>query len=167
MNKNDGYSSLLIADYILSKHDYIFTSFKLIKMIYIAHGRTLAAFDKPLIHDRIEAWRYGPVIPVLYHELKMWGDKKIQNLHYCGTDINNAKLCKERLNFFKTIISSQECSIVDNVINEFGNRSFEDLQLLCHARGSPWDACYDGKMYAEIPDERIKKYYKEQILVVD
>ena len=66
-----GYSSLLISDYITNKHDGRFTPFQLIKLVFILHGRTLAALNQHLIFDRIEAWRYGPVIPVLYHELKI------------------------------------------------------------------------------------------------
>ncbi len=38
----------------------------MLKLVYIAHGWTLALLDRPLIMSTIEAWRYGPVIPVLY-----------------------------------------------------------------------------------------------------
>lgn len=31
-------------------------------MVYIAHGRTLAKTEKPLIKDQIEAWHYAPAI---------------------------------------------------------------------------------------------------------
>lgn len=33
------------------------------KLVYIAHGWHLAITEKPLIHESVEAWTYGPVIP--------------------------------------------------------------------------------------------------------
>jgi uncharacterized phage-associated protein len=42
-----------------------FTPLQLIKLVYIAH-----VFQSPLITDRVEAWKYGPVIPDLHHAMK-------------------------------------------------------------------------------------------------
>ena len=42
----------------------------LMKLVYIAHGWTLALIDRPLVSDQIEAWRYGPVIPGIYHDFR-------------------------------------------------------------------------------------------------
>ena len=49
------------------------TPMQLIKMIYIAHGWMLGIYKRPLIHNRIEAWKYNPVIPDLYQSLKRYG----------------------------------------------------------------------------------------------
>ena len=38
-----------------------FTPSQLMKLAYIAHGWMLALYQRPLITDRIEAWKYGPV----------------------------------------------------------------------------------------------------------
>ncbi len=160
-----GHSSLLISDYIVNGHSGQFTQFYLIKMVFISHGRALAALRMPLIRDRIEAWKYGPVIPVLYHELKMWGDAPVKTLHYCGTVPGADKEADSaRSTFFNSILSSNERYIIDRVVEEYGDWSFGDLRRLCHAPGSPWDKHYDKKFGTEIPDSTIQAYYNKEMI---
>ena len=163
----DGYSSLLVSDYIVNKHGCRFTPFQLIKMVFISHGRTLAALrGQPLIRDRIEAWKYGPVIPILYHELKIWGDGPVQALNYCGTMPGaDGATDSERNTFFESVLPAAERSIIDDVVKEYGDWSFGDLQRLCHEPGSPWDLHYDGKFGTEIPDSTIRAYYTGELVV--
>ena len=158
--KRNGHASMLVSDYIINQHGCRFTQFQLIKLVFISHGRALAALGQPLIHDRIEAWQYGPVIPVLYHELKMYGDKIIPMLHYCGTLPND----KDRRDFFEIVLSDQERAIIDGVVQDYGDWSFGDLQRLCHTPGSPWDTHYDGNRGVEIPDSTIRAYYRNEIV---
>ncbi|MXY61714.1 MAG: DUF4065 domain-containing protein [Cenarchaeum sp. SB0665_bin_23] len=156
----DGISSLLVSDYIVNKYNGKFTPFHLIKLVFISHGRTLAALKKPLIWDRIEAWRYGPVIPVLYHELKLWGNAPVQNLHYCGTKPDD----EDRRLFFETVLPEKERYLIDLTVNDYGDWSFWDLRKLCHEPGSPWDTHYDEKFGTEIPDSTIQEYYVNEMV---
>ncbi len=50
---------------------------KLLKLIYLAHGCSLAILERPLIDEPIEAWRYGPVVGNVYHALKHYGMRLI------------------------------------------------------------------------------------------
>ena len=50
---------------------------KLIKLMYVAQGLSLSLLDKELFPEPIEAWRYGPVIPSIYHEFKHFGKDPI------------------------------------------------------------------------------------------
>ena len=165
METGGGHSSLLISDYIVNEHGCRFTPFHLIKMVFMSHGRTLAALDRPLIRDRIEAWRHGPVIPVLYHELKIWGDWPVQRLHYCGTMPGADDTADSaRHAFFESVIPDDERSIIDSVVQEYGDWSFNDLRRLCHEPGSPWDTHYDGKFGTEILDHTIQAYYASELI---
>jgi uncharacterized phage-associated protein len=49
------------------------TPLQIIKLVYIAHGWMLALYQRPLITDCVEAWKYGPVIPQLYHDVNRYG----------------------------------------------------------------------------------------------
>ena len=163
--RRPGHSSLLISDYIVNGYSGKFTPFHLIKMVFISHGRTLAALNQPLIHDRIEAWKYGPVIPVLYHELKIWGNAPVQALRYCGTvPGNNQEADSERKAFFKSVLSGDERHIIDHVVGDYGSWSFSDLRRLCHEPGSPWASHYDKKFGTEIPDSTIQAYYINEMV---
>lgn len=161
MMSRDGFSSLLISDYIINNHDGRFTPFHLIKMVYISHGRALAALGAPLIRDRIEAWKYGPVIPMLYHELKVWGNSPVQVLHYCGTIPGDAA----RREFFESVLSGGQRHIIDGTVKEYGDWSFNDLRRLCHEPGSPWDKHYNGEFGTEIPDATIRSYFTKEMVV--
>ena len=164
MGIRHGHSSLLVSDYIIHKHGCKFTPFQLIKLVFISHGRTLSVTDDPLIYDRIEAWKYGPVIPVLYHELKMWEDRPVQNLSYCGTvPSENDKIDANRSELFSEVLTSFEKKIIDVTVSHYGDWSFENLQKLCHESGSPWDIHYNGKFGTEIPDATIMECYKKEL----
>lgn len=53
----------------------------LVKRVYIAHGFALALLGRELLDsrfDKVEAWRYGPVIPSVYHSFKQYRTKEIK-----------------------------------------------------------------------------------------
>src|SRR5215203_2690640 len=54
------------------------TQMKLQKMVYFAHGYHLAKYGEPLIKEDFEAWQFGPVIPSIYNEFKLYGSDPIQ-----------------------------------------------------------------------------------------
>src|SRR5687768_4006741 len=56
------------------------TNMELQKLVYIAHGYSLAILDRPLIKQYVEAWRYGPVIPDLYHALRQYRSGDVTEL---------------------------------------------------------------------------------------
>lgn len=158
-------SSLIVADYILllsSLRGRFLTPFELIKRVFISHGRYLAYTDRPLINDRIEAWKHGPVIPVLYHELKLHGEQPISALRYCNTPIQESE---RRHTDLSTILTPAQKDIITGVVTSFGDWDMGQIYQLCHEPGSPWAQCYTGKYGVEIPDHVIRDYYKQGMVV--
>ena len=88
---------------------------KLQKLVYIAHGWHLGLFDGLLISERVEAWRWGPVIESLYHEFKEFAKqpitrkaqdysfddfvitRQIPQIHFTGGDSDRTKACLDRV----------------------------------------------------------------------
>ena len=76
------------------------TPMQLIKLSYIAHGWTLAILDNPLFKDIVEAWRYGPVVPDIYHRYKKFGYSRISvRLRNLDDSFNNRAFCKTSVDF--------------------------------------------------------------------
>ena len=74
---------------------------KLLKLTYIAHGWHLGFYSKPLMVNNIEAWKYGPVIPDLYHVTKRFG---FSNVDLDPIRIRSTNdLNEEELKFLKLI----------------------------------------------------------------
>jgi uncharacterized phage-associated protein len=75
----DAYKASQVADYFifLSSKKVIdegvsegVTPLKLQKLLYFAQAASLALYDKKLFNENIEAWKYGPVVSVIYGAYK-------------------------------------------------------------------------------------------------
>lgn len=150
-------SARVVANYLIQakerKDGIPPTPIQLLKLVYIAHGWNLAINNRPLITDRIEAWRYGPVVPPLYHDLKKWGNTPVEELLPAPVSaLGN--------------LSSDERALLDEVLNAYGHLSGMQLSNLTHAFGTPWYEVYfdEGGQdidHARIVNDRIKQHFVE------
>lgn len=157
------YSSHLIGDYFLTHSPKPLTLMHLIKLTYIAHGFTLALTKKPLIYDRIEAWRYGPVIPTLYHAYKGSAGNEIPKLGYCGTKLADKDI-EDRRKFFDDVIDPKTRDILDQVIECYGDISALQLSTLTHKPDTPWKKSYvKNELFTLIPNNVIQDFYEKKV----
>ena len=139
-----------VANHIL-KHDRRFDLLQLIKLCYLSYGWYLAYHDDLLFREKIEAWRYGPVIPELYYALKHIGKplptKCLESLVDEGDP--------EFSNDMKKLVSA--------VIDYYGQYKGVELSALTHKRGSPWHKTYKGEKYLGVLISRdvIKAHFDE------
>ncbi len=56
------------------------TPMKLQKLLFYTQSWHLKLYNEPLFDDFFAKWRYGPVIPSLYHEIKEYGSRPITSL---------------------------------------------------------------------------------------
>ncbi len=130
------------------------TNLKLVKLMYIAQGLSLAFYNEPLFYSDIEAWRYGPVIPEIYHEFKHFKDMPIteKSVDLDGSDwdtIYTPKLEEEN-----------KKKVVQLTWQWYKEYSAGQLVDFTHAKGTPWRLTYVPEENRVIPEELIKKYYK-------
>lgn len=152
-----GYSPFKIAKFFIDKAISVngdLTPMKLIKIVYIAHGWSLALLHRPLISEAVQAWKYGPVIESLYHAFKHKGNSSIrqEDAAYfpCADDIDQ-----------------QTEILLEKVWDRYGKLSGLDLSALTHQPGTPWYTVWEGggknTKCAEIPDSTISEFYSDKL----
>ena len=146
------YSAITIADTFLKlakRQGKCLTPMQLMKLVYIAHGWALVVLSRDLFQNRIEAWKYGPVIPDLYHSTKQFGRNPIP-LDVVGDD--------------DLTVDAQTAEFLTDVYQKYGHLSGIALSGLTHQSGTPWDQRYQpGLLGIEIPDEIIRRHYQEML----
>lgn len=153
-----GYSSASVANELLnlaSERGLNVTVLGLMKLVYIAHGWHLALTGKPLLAERVEAWKFGPVVNSLYHQFKYTAPRPIKR----------GERAFEEDNCLFLVPGSHSHQILDRVIEEYGDKSGGELVALTHTKGTPWYETWfgprDGRLRpgTDIEDELIKSYY--------
>ena len=120
-------STLAIANFFIRKslkEKKPISQIKLQKLIYFAHGFYLAVKEKPLVNEKIEAWQYGPVIPLVYHRFKNWGNNEITRVLIDKSD--------------GLMISEEVIEFLDLVWHKFSRYSASELVNLSHEKDGPW-----------------------------
>lgn len=129
------------------------TQMQLQKLVYVAHGLSLATRGLPMINENVNAWQYGPVIPEVYHRFKRYGNQPI----------NFAILPEAQM---YRPIDFESKNIIADTLNNFGNLSGTQLSEMSHRPGSPWHSVwYDGRGHeirgAIIHDDLIRQHYQQ------
>ena len=121
------------------------TPMHVLKLVYISHGWTLGLYGRSLINEPAEAWRYGPVVPSVYHRYKS----------FRGDPITTEPV--DRSDAF----DEEQRDVIEQVHEVYGDFTALQLSALTHKPGTPWDVTY--REYGAgviIPNELIRDYYK-------
>ena len=140
------YSARIIADWFLARgaeEGEYFTQMKLQKLVYIAHGWTLALADKPLINEKIEAWQWGPVIRELYVDFVNYGASPI----YLVPD--------------KPPLLPDDSDLLEEVWGVYKIFTAGELSAMTHAPNTPWSDTYTPNQKRTIRQSLIKQHYLE------
>lgn len=141
------YNVLDIANKLLFLADdgngELMSNMKLQKMLYYQQGYHLALFDKPLFEEDLEAWMYGPVVPVVYEHYKINGSKGIQ------PEKSVIKL------------TNKEEALFNEVYRIYGIYSATGLMNLSHSE-KPWNSVPTGTGNV-ISKSTLKMFFKKKL----
>ena len=165
MNTKTSYMSIAAANYLVDKalsENKTLTPIKLIKIVYIAHGWHLAAVGTPLLDEPVEAWKYGPVIPSIYHAFKKYKSSNITDYAYEYDEYFHERI-KPMLG---QSTHPDTLFVVDKAWEAYRKYSGLNLVKKTHENGTPWYTAWhvengcnqNGKV---ISDTSIKEYYKK------
>lgn len=131
------------------------TQMQLQKLVYIAHGLSLATRGLPMINENVNAWQYGPVIPEVYHRFKIYGKHNIQ-----FNSLPEATMPQ--------MLDAESLNIIATTLDNFGELSGGQLSDMSHRTGSPWhNVWFDGAGHevrgAIISNELIRRHYQQVV----
>ncbi len=154
--------ALAVANYLIElakKEGIDLQPLKLMKLVYIAHGYMLALFDRSALNprfDRVEAWKYGPVIPSVYHSFKSYGKGNIDKLTTVFVPTKDGKDFEVKTPMLKDKSLKLAC---EAALSNFGKYTGSRLVELLHQKGTPWQRFYIKGKNTEIPDEVTKGFF--------
>ena len=151
-----------VANFILNRADdeeRNISILKLLKLVYIFFGWTSAIHPDRLhlFSDRIEAWKYGPVIPSLYYELRGFGREPIRGARALVYDPLSGEPPRVAM---ESEIDKEILKTLGAIWNSYKDAPAEHIVALTHQEGSPWREVYDGTHNKEIPKKTIRSYYE-------
>lgn len=146
-------SAVDVASYVLKQFKQPISTMKLQKLVFLAHGWSLALAGRPLIQEGFEAWRYGPVCRELYSYHR--GSREVGSLT-AGDP--------ERLD-------KKDRVVIHAVVDNYRALGGLELSDLTHREGSPWHTVrrnggFDryARSSDKIPDDLIRQYYESELL---
>jgi len=121
---------------------------KLLKLVYIAHGWSLALTKRAMVFDPIEAWEYGPVIPSLYHAVREYRYRGIPGPLYAPDSVVG--------------MDPRDVALINSVYRTYGHFSGGQLSNMTHQAGTPWETVWtrEGRN-SRINDDIIARHYEE------
>lgn len=153
-SKNEPHDSRAVANEILriaAGQGISVTIMQLLKLVFFAHGWSLATLDSPLTKDSPEAWKYGPVYPLIYKSYSGTGSAPItESIKDKTTGIEIQEQFTER-----------ELDLMRKIVGGYGKLHAYQLSNLTHAQGSPWEVTLrENGPYAIISNDVIRSYFR-------
>lgn len=153
------YKPIVVANSFIERFgtDNNISHMKLQKLVFFANGWQLAVTRKPLVDERSQVWRYGPIFRSLYSRLTGRGNNPIKLPVTIGP--------------FDTVAESipNNNSDVSNLINwiwdKYGSISAERLSGMTHEPGTPWYTIakkhnFSVPAHMEIDDDLVEEYFR-------
>jgi uncharacterized phage-associated protein len=142
------YSALTIAKWFVAwaeAEGEELSNLKLQKLLYYAQGHHLAAYQRPLFTEPVQAWSHGPVVPQVYHQFKSFGSASIE--------------LAEDDPFEWDAVDPATSELLSKVWNTYGGYSAGRLRNMTHEE-SPWKTHWrPDERCIRIPNEEIWEYF--------
>jgi uncharacterized phage-associated protein len=113
--------------------------------------------NDPMFSERFEAWPWGPVISSLYHQLKSYGSRSIEQPIY-DTDYDTGEKTTP-------VIDSNDTELLEflgKFWEKYKGYSAIRLSNATHLPGTPWAKTIEEKGGGIIKDELIKEYFQHE-----
>ena len=138
-------SALSAAKLMGKKANWSLSNLKMQKILYLANMSYLAKTEETLVYGNFEAWDYGPVLPELYHKIKIFGAGPVADIFRSVSDME---------------IDSAEYSMLNSATDKLSGFSGAKLVAITHWKRGAWAKNYlPGSRGKIIPNEHLIEEY--------
>lgn len=150
------YSAIDIADYIIisaNKKNIKISNLKLQKLLYYVQAASLVFENRPIFSDKIQAWKYGPVVEEVYHTFKVFANDAIEKpaSEFSLSFILNKRHDEE--------IEDRDKELIDRVVDSYKDYSAIKIMKKTHSE-APWKETFE-RTNKIISHDIIQSYYSE------
>ena len=140
--------AMTVALYILGQRHKLgqpTTPLDLIKLTYLSHGWHLGIYGIPLIEETVQAWPYGPVVPIVYERFKSYRGNRIDIVPEDNSDE----------------LHDRQRGVIDATLEAYANYDSWSLSAITHKPGTPWYQVHNSGFPQPIPNDMIQQHYAE------
>ena len=140
--------------------EYGVSNLKLQKLLYFIQAYYVSSshIAEPCFCEKIEAWDFGPVVPVAYMEYKHFGSGDIPTIHSYLERTGDKAWEFKRSIFDDSIIKGKDKEEINSVVDYFSKYSASSLVGITH-RQAPWKNAYEPGSNNEITVESLREYF--------
>lgn len=139
---------LSVAKHIIhycNENNMSISNLRLQKLLYFIQAQFLVSTGDPCFSERIEAWDFGPVVPVAYDRYKSYGSSSIP-------DLSRDPTCG---------ISPTDRRLIEMIVDKCSHLSTSKLVEITH-RQSPWKKAYNPYRRNPISNDSIKEFFLDK-----
>ena len=143
------YSAVDVARYVIwycKRQGYSISNLKLQKILYFVQAEFLVNTGKPCFSEEIEAWDFGPVVPEVYHEFKIFGSADIPRAVCMNAD---------------ELILKKDRKIINEMVDQCAHYTASALVEITHNQ-DPWVKAYEKYCNNVIEKEDIQQYFEKE-----
>lgn len=141
------YAALDVADYIVkysNENNMPVSNLKLQKLMYFVQAEFLVDVGCPCFLEDIEAWDFGPVVPIVYFKYRVYGSA---NILFFGINMLD-------------MISYSDKERINVIIRKCARFSASKLVEITH-RQTPWLESYSPYCNNIISKDSIRLFFSE------
>lgn len=140
-------SALAAARRMCERSDWTLTNLQLQKMLYLAQMMHLGRHGDRLFNGNFEAWDFGPVQPMVYRQVKMFGKEPITGGFFGVGSVND----------------DGRRELIDEACDALAKLSAARLVSITHWKEGAWAKAYvPGRKGIVISDDEILDEFKRR-----
>jgi uncharacterized phage-associated protein/DNA-binding transcriptional regulator YiaG len=125
------------------------------KLVYFSQVFYLGRFDKLLIEEEVQAWKFGPVFASIRNDFDYVEGPVKREFAFTDDELRDIMLSQKEIDANREVRE-----VLNDIWGIFGKYRTSELMHLTHLPETAWSYVYDGSLNRSIPNGEIKRDYQ-------